>query len=99
MSLLSFAEVRLCNIDTPNSNTVAARIFTCIARLNVSVDRSQQIACDVCPSNREYWGVDLKTGQTDECNFCRDEGPLIELYGGLDTEAYQLIEVKRRHWG
>ena len=47
----------------------------------------------------EYCGVDLKTGQTDECNFCRDEGPLIELYGGLDTEAYQLIEEKHRHWG
>ncbi|WP_434136957.1 hypothetical protein [Pseudomonas luteola] len=48
-----------------------------------------QESCECCGDN-------LKAGQTGECDFCRDEGLLIDLCGGLDTQAYQLIEEIRR---
>ncbi|WP_269669609.1 hypothetical protein [Pseudomonas luteola] len=37
-----------------------------------------QESCECCGDN-------LKAGQTGECDFCHDEGLLIDLCGGLDT--------------
>ncbi|WP_286789108.1 MULTISPECIES: hypothetical protein [unclassified Pseudomonas] len=48
-----------------------------------------QESCECCGDN-------LKAGQTGECDFCHDEGLLIDLCGGLDTQAYQMVEEKRR---